>query len=178
MNANSPGQAYGAETDFGPQITFDPISTDKDELFRAILVFDISQLSPGTVQSATLEMECTSFIAATPANVARSGRASTWAEITVTWNSYAGVLPWSVAGGERDQTTPPSVSFTTPVATGPFTFPDLSAHAQDAIDNRAGFMSIILSLDDESSQPDRGCQFAAVFLPGGDPAELVVVMAS
>lgn len=159
IDALFPNDTYGNLPEIGCYIHFNA-NPLKDELKRCLLMFDISQIDPTlAIQSATLTLETILSWAVTDARVSRSGRAATWSGGAVSWNDYTPGSAWTPAGGEIDHVTPPAVPFTTPSGPGPFVLPDISAHAQDAIDNRAGLMSIILNLVNETDQPDRGPVF-------------------
>lgn len=73
-----------------------------------------------------------------------------WVEGTTTFNNYDTGLPWATAGlGLSDYTTVGEVSWTTPLAADPFLLEGLDDLAQDALDNRAGQLHLLLKLVDE-----------------------------
>lgn len=78
-----------------------------------------------------------------------------------TWNTYDGVNAWVATGG--DFTTVNGVAFTAPTGIGTFVIPsdaNMIAIAQDAIDNRAGKLIVILKIDgDIGASPNDGVRF-------------------
>ena len=130
-----------------------PASTkNSPEFVRSLLDFDISAIPAGSTIQDTSKLELYVLsIYTNGSGTAQTGYRITqaaWTETGVTWNKYDGTNAWTTAGGDYST---PSVSYTGPTTTGWFSISGSSfaAFLQDALDNRAGIVRLILRLDAE-----------------------------
>lgn len=113
---------------------------------------DLSVVPP---VNAWLEADCLSLFGAGghAGHIVRLLRLD-WAYATCTWQLRATGLPWQVGGAEGaldiDAVNPLTVGFTTPTATGVFTWPGLLGFVQDAIALRGGLVLMRHRLDSEA----------------------------
>jgi hypothetical protein len=157
---------------------------------RFLLHYDLSSIPAGsTVSSATLDGVSTLELTPTaPAKVKRL-TTTTWGETTATWNTSDGVTAWSPANSASPQTGPytevdavavnlPRGGLVAPTAF-PFSIPGLAALAQDAIDNRAGQLHLIVMTNNDST-PSAHAEFydrEEIVTVGALPFSLTVVYA-
>lgn len=161
---------YGTSTD----MRVGDYGIPKNTLGRAIINYDISELSGETLVSAKMLLGILSPIFGEDMDclISRCTRPDDWVETEVTWNDYKDDTPWTVAGGDKDATTPTPVAFTGPTEVGvSFEISPLLAFAQDALDNRNGVVSVIIEGNTEAN----GFHFASRTYQGTvNPSEFVV----
>jgi hypothetical protein len=141
------------------------VAKSTDKVFRAIIAFNLSDIPAGaTVTACRLSVNVTQRKNPTPGHVRRlcgehwldgSGQS----EVQATWNNWKTGSAWGTAGAGSttscatggDYTTTGEVAYTPPSGTGSFTFPDLSALCQDALDQRGGWLRLRISQDSEAT---------------------------
>lgn len=131
-----------------------------DPIGRTLMDADISAIPAGNVIASTsmLEINVQSRSSSSePTTIHRITQAA-WTEAGVTWNKYDGTNSWTTPGGDYST---PAVPFTGPAANGWLTITgaDLAAFLQDALDNQAGIVRILLRVDDESLTANKGFRF-------------------
>jgi hypothetical protein len=130
------------------------IGNDEANSERVLIHFDLSSLgSRASVTSCLLTLTVRQVTAPTAGSVARLRR-SDWSETGASWATYKSGAAWSVAGAgstatDVDRTL--AVPFAPPTALGAFTFPSLQALCQDAVQNRAGALDLIIAQDADQS---------------------------
>lgn len=175
IQADAPNDNFGqVDRVFVRAIPFPEIKT---QVLRTLLNFDISQLRPGTVATATLTLEALTASFSPTATLFRLERQATWTTLGATWVSYDDPAQWTTLGGDFVTVDPPSVPWTLPGAAGIFIFPDITPNAQKALDDLSGLVSIILLLDDEDPASDQGTAFASTRHATAQAPTLEVVMA-
>jgi hypothetical protein len=151
---------FGATTSLQLGVRY--LGADKATLDRPIANFDVSGIDPANVVSARLEQYVTAPVGgAWGAKVFRCTRPAQWTEAGVTWNKYDGTNNWTTEGGDYDTATPAPVAFTAPTTTGLFLLHGMKDMVVDAIDNRAGVLSVILVKDDEDPGVSEAYSFAS-----------------
>lgn len=157
MNATFPTTNYGGINKVQHGVLY--AGGAKTLLERGIGDFDLSSLGAVTVLHAELVRYIVEVFGAGGfgVEIRRCTRPGTWVENEVTWNNYKAGTPWTVAGGDFSETDPPFVSYTEALASeiGTFTVTGLGQLVQDAIDKRAGILSIITRIADENPVEDQ-----------------------
>jgi hypothetical protein len=122
----------------------------KSNLRRAIMNFDVNPLAGRTISAASLWRYVTQIDGSSQViRVSRCTRPSTWTETGVTWAKYDGSNNWTTGGGDFDDATPASFTYTEDT----FLWRELTgfkALIDDAIASRGGIVSIILRNTDEN----------------------------
>jgi len=156
---------------------------------RFMLHYNVSSI-PGGETVASAKVNGVSTLELTPTTPAKVKRLTTtiWDETTATWDTSDGVTPWSPANDDSPQTGPytevDAVAVNLPVGAllgnmNPFEIPGLAAHVQDAIDNRAGQLHLIIMTDDDSTPPGSRAEFTDredVVTVGASPFSLTVIL--
>jgi hypothetical protein len=124
------------------------VGNDQANSERVLIRFDLSALgSRASVKSCLLTFTVYQVTAPTAGRIVRLRRPD-WSETTSTWAAYKTGAAWS-APGAGDETTDVdatlAVPFTPPAATGAFTLPSLQALCQDAVQNRAGILDLVVA---------------------------------
>lgn len=176
MNFSFPDTNYGAAGIVAMRIIW--IGGQKLEWSRAILDFDVSALvATGYVSldAAELQLRATGYTAMA-SKIFRVVR--TWTEGGVTWNDYnAGA--WTGGGADnspndRHATVPTPVAFTSG-AGSPKVIAGMLGFVTDAIANRSNKVSLLMFMDDETSQgPDAFQGFDFNSRSQANPAKLVI----
>lgn len=122
----------------------------KDDTNHAIANFDVSAIPLDAIISGAVMHRLITLADPSPhsIDIQRCTRPTQWTENGVTWNKYDGVTVWTSGGGDRDNTTPPTLTEVEPVAPGPYDVSGLGGFVRDALDNRNGIVSIIISNTD------------------------------
>lgn len=118
--------------------------------YRFIIDFDISGIAAGsTITAVTFTLTRESSTQDVD-YWARRITQSAWTEAGVTWNKYDGTTAWAAAGGDYTSTDQSSASS---IGANDLIFNDagLVAQAQEALDNQAGIMRILVMGQDESN---------------------------
>lgn len=152
-----PNMNSGSQTDVAvddSQTSIFAIARTRRGLMRA----DISSIAGETINSTSkLEVYVSVAYGATAQTIHRITQGA-WTEMGATWNKYDGINAWATPGGDFST---PTVPYTSPSATGWFTITgaDLAAFLQDALDNRAGIVDMLLKCDTEPQGPAKGFLF-------------------
>ncbi len=137
-------------TNFGSSVLLEIgfFAAKGSDTLRTLMVFDVSDIPAGAViTSATLGLNAST--AATSASVARAYRVvqDAWTEGGATWNTYDGSNAWTTAGCSDDGsdfTLTDGVDWNLPTSTGAFDITGMETLVQDAVDNRAGNLHLLL----------------------------------
>lgn len=114
---------------------------------RTLLEFDVSSIpASATIDSAELKMRGDP-IASGIFGIAVDRVTKAWVEAEVTWGEYSSGNAWGLPGGDYDATDEVTASWDR--ATTPDTI-DITALVQDALDNRAGTLSLIVRATDSN----------------------------
>ena len=119
---------------------------------RGIGNFDVSELAGATIDSAKLVRGVLYLVnGGYQAILSRCTRPADWAEHEVTWEQYRAGVPWTIVGGDFDDTGPPAaLRYTEPSDLGEHEVPGLEPFVTDALENRNGMVSLITRLANEA----------------------------
>jgi hypothetical protein len=160
IRRSSASSNFGGKSDL-----FVGVTDGSTKVFRSFLAFNLATVSPGaTVTSCKLTVRVTDTEGPTPGHI-RSLCGQHWldgngqSENQATWNRWKSGSNWGTAGASStaacnaggDYSDAGEVGYTPPSGTGLFTFPDISALCQDAIDNGT-WLRLRLTQDSESSK--------------------------
>ncbi len=127
-------------------------------IFRGLIEFDISSIpTNATVVSGVLTLNAETIVVSSAESSAARRVTAVWNESQATWDDRITSTAWGTAGG--DFTTTDQGTFNLPTSTGPIDI-NLDALVQDAIDNRAGTLSLILMRTSEAN-PDAQVNFSS-----------------
>lgn len=131
---------------------------DKSSWDRTIVEFDVAGINGAKILGAKLVREITSLAnGGHLAILSRCTRPDEWIESEVTWLSYKTGAGWITNGGDIDDAGPPAaLTYSEPATTGLHELTGLSPFVEDALENRAGIVSLVTRLKDEDPEVDTG----------------------
>lgn len=173
LDGVSQSQNHGASDFVGLQVEYG--GGTKLGWRRPIMNFNLSAIPAGSIiNAAEMHLEVWSTYGAALAALIRCTRPATWLESQSTWLVYRTGSNWTNAGGDYNAIGPPAaMAVTVPAAPGTWTITGLAGFVQDAVDNHAGILSIIMRLDDEDPGVNTGCVFRSTEYDSQDPEILV-----
>lgn len=165
MDAQIYDTAPNTNTGAATSLTYGFTTVKSTSIYRAVMRFDVSRLSgrSKTITAARI-IACSTGDTTDPGSqtfgcykittTGGTNYGTGWTEGGVTWNKYDGANNWGTAGGSFEATTPTPPTWShAAVASGDFDMvPDSAnfrAMVQDAIDNEAGILSVIVKRTSE-----------------------------
>ncbi len=118
-----------------------------DTVTRFLVGFDVSSIQSGSViNSATLTFKLTGAGARPGPTIFTASRVTReWTHSGSTWNKYDGTNNWTTPGGDYTATGAVTASVGAPVAGSTAVWTGLEDLVSDAIENRSGLLSLIIT---------------------------------
>jgi hypothetical protein len=126
------------------------VGNDQRNTERVLIHFDLGALGATARVTSCLLTLATSQVAAPTSGHIERLRRNAWSESASTWAAYNTGAAWTTPGAgstTSDVDTAGAVLFAPPSVPGAFTFPSIQALCQDAVQNRAGSLDLLIRQD-------------------------------
>ncbi|MEX0678360.1 MAG: DNRLRE domain-containing protein [Pirellulales bacterium] len=156
--------------DFALIVGTQNLGKDSQSLFRAILRFDLTSLITATIVDATLTLTAAGGNITNETFSIHRLTQPDWTEFGATWNVYDLGRAWIFLGGDYDPTPVQSVSHT---FIQNLVFNQIKPLVEDAIENRAGILDVLIKGAAESGLQRLDCYSSGNANPAFRPTLVV-----